>query len=126
KAWSPMVLLGSDIHHATLGIVGFGRIGRELAKRARGFDMQVLYYQRHALSTEDEQRLGVQRASLDELLAHSDFVSLHVTLTPETHHLMNRETLGKMKRSAILVNAARGPVVEPDARYDARNNGVVA
>ena len=123
KAWSPMVLLGSDIHHATLGIVGFGRIGREVAKRARGFDMQVLYYQRHALATEDEQRLGVQRASLDELLARSDFVSLHVTLTPETHHLMNPETLGKMKRSAILVNAARGPVVDPDA---ALKNGVIA
>jgi len=126
KAWSPMVLLGSDVHHATLGIIGFGRIGREVAKRARGFDMDVLYCNRHALAADEEQRLGVKRASLDDLLAHSDFVSLHVTLTPETHHLMNAETLGKMKRSAILINAARGAVVDPDALFDALQNGVIA
>src|SRR5712692_4815536 len=126
KAWSPMIMLGSDIHHATLGIVGFGRIGREVAKRARGFDMDVVYHSRHPATPEDEQRLGVRRASFDELLAQSDFVSLHVTLTPETHHLMNAESLGKMKRSGILVNAARGPVVDPDALYDALKNGVIA
>src|SRR6266849_106125 len=107
KAWSPMIMLGSDIHHATLGIVGFGRIGREVAKRARGFDMRILYYNRHPASPEDELRLGVRRASFDELLAQSDFVSLHVTLTLETHHLMNAANLAKMKRSAILINAAR-------------------
>lgn len=126
KAWSPMIMLGADIHHATLGILGFGRIGREVAKRARGFDMRVLYCNRHAASAEDEQRLGVQRASLDDLLAQSDFVSLHVTLTPETHHLINAANLGKMKKTAILVNAARGPVVDPDALYDALKNGVIA
>jgi glyoxylate reductase len=126
KAWSPMILLGSDIHHATLGILGFGRIGREVAKRARGFDMQVLYCNRHPASPEDEERLGARRVSLDELLALSDFVSLHVNLSPETHHLMNAETLGKMKRTAILVNAARGPVVDPEALYDALKNGTIA
>src|SRR5712692_7880294 len=126
KTWGPMLLLGPDIHHATLGILGFGRIGREIAKRARGFDMQVLYHDRHPASPEDEQRLGIRRASFDEVLAQSDFISLHVTLTPETHHLMNAERLGKMKRSAILVNAARGPVVDPDALYDALENGVIA
>ena len=126
KYWSPMLFVGRDIHHATLGIVGFGRIGREMAKRARGFDMQVLYYSRHAASSEDEMRLGARHASLDDVLARSDFVSLHVTLTPETHHLMNRERLAKMKRSAILVNAARGTVVDPDALYDALKNGVIA
>jgi glyoxylate reductase len=126
KAWSPSLLLGSDIHHATLGIVGFGRIGREVAKRARGFDMRVLYYNRHPASPEDEQRLGVQRASFDEVLAQSDFLTLHVSLTPETHHLMNATSLGKMKRSAILVNAARGPVVDQDALYEALENGVIA
>jgi glyoxylate reductase len=126
KYWSPMLLIGRDIHHATLGILGFGRIGREMAKRARGFDMQVLYYSRHAASSEDEMRLGARHASMDDVLAGSDFVSLHVTLTPETHHLMNHERLAKMKRSAILVNASRGPVVDPDALYDALKNGVIA
>jgi len=126
KAWSPMIMLGSDVHHATLGIIGFGRIGREVAKRARGFDMRVLYYKRTPLAAEEEQRLGVQRATLDDALAQSDFISLHVPLTPETHHLMNAANLAKMKRSAILVNAARGPVVDPDALYDALKNGVIA
>jgi lactate dehydrogenase-like 2-hydroxyacid dehydrogenase len=126
KAWSPMLMLGAEIHHATLGILGFGRIGREVAKRARGFDMRVLYHNRRPASPEDEQRLGVRRASLDEVLAQSDFISLHVGLSPETHHLMNAETLGKMKRSAILVNTSRGPVVDPDALYAALKNGVIA
>jgi len=126
KAWSPMIMLGSDVHHATLGIIGFGRIGREVAKRARGFDMRVLYYKRTPLSTDEEQQLGVRRASLDEALAQSDFISLHVPLTPETHHLMNATSLAKMKRSAILINAARGPVVDPGALYDALKNGVIA
>jgi lactate dehydrogenase-like 2-hydroxyacid dehydrogenase len=126
KTWGPMLLLGPDVHHATLGILGFGRIGREIAKRARGFDMQVLYYDVYPASPEDEHRLGVRRASMDEVLAQSDFISLHVNLTPETHHLMNQERFSKMKRSAILVNASRGPVVDPDALYDALKNGVIA
>jgi glyoxylate reductase len=121
-----MLLLGPDVHHATLGILGFGRIGREVAKRARGFDMQVLYYDVYPASPEDEARLGARRASLDEVLAASDFITLHVNLTPETHHLMNRQTFAKMKSSAILVNAARGPVVDPDDLYDALKYGVIA
>src|SRR6266568_1664471 len=96
KTWGPMLLLGPDVHHATLGILGFGRIGREMAKRGRGFDMQVLYYDVYPASPEDEQRLGARRASMDEVLANSDFVTLHVNLTPETHHLMNRDRLSKM------------------------------
>jgi glyoxylate reductase len=126
KTWGPMLFLGPDIHHATLGILGFGRIGREIAKRARGFDMQVLYYDVQAASSEDEQRLGARRTSMDEVLAQSDFVTMHVNLTPETHHLMNRERFSKMKRSAMLVNASRGPVVDPDALYEALKNGVIA
>jgi lactate dehydrogenase-like 2-hydroxyacid dehydrogenase len=126
KTWGPMLLLGPDVHHATLGILGFGRIGREIAKRARGFDMQLVYYDVQAASPEEEQRLGARRASMDEVLAQSDFVTLHVNLTPETHHLMNRERFSKMKRSAILVNASRGPVVDPDALYEALKNGVIA
>jgi glyoxylate reductase len=126
NAWQPMLLLGSDVHSATLGIVGFGRIGREVARRARGFDMQVLYCNRHPASAEDEARLGVQRAQLDELLARSDFVTLHVNLTAETHHLMNRHAFAKMKRSAILVNTSRGPVVSSDDLYAALRDRVIA
>lgn len=126
KTWGPMLLLGPDVHHATLGVLGFGRIGREVAKRGRGFDMNILYYDVQPAPREEEARLDARRASLDEVLAESDFITLHVNLTPETHHMMNRETFGKMKRSAILVNASRGPVVDPDALYDALKNGVIA
>ena len=126
KTWGPLLLLGPDVHHATLGILGFGRIGREVAKRGRGFDMRILYYDVQAASAEDEQRLQARRASMEEVLAQSDFVTLHVNLTDETHHLMNRERLAMMKPSAILVNASRGPVVDPDALYDALKNGVIA
>jgi lactate dehydrogenase-like 2-hydroxyacid dehydrogenase len=126
KTWGPMLLLGPDVHHATLGILGFGRIGREMAKRGRGFDMDVLYYDVYPASAEDEQRLGARRGTMDEVLAQSDFVTLHVNLTPETHHLMNRERLATMKSSAILINASRGPVVDPDALYEALKNGVIA
>ncbi len=126
KTWGPMMFLGPDVHHATLGILGFGRIGREIAKRARGFDMQVLYYDVMSAPPEEEARLGARQASLDEVLAQSDFITLHVNLTPETHHMMNRETFARMKRSAVLVNASRGPVVDPDALYDALKEGVIA
>jgi lactate dehydrogenase-like 2-hydroxyacid dehydrogenase len=126
KTWGPLLLLGPDVHHSTLGIVGFGRIGREVAKRARGFDMQVLYHDVFPASPEDEARLSARRVSMDELLAASDFVTLHVNLTPETHHLMNAEAFQKMKPSAVLVNASRGPVVDPQALYDALKNGVIA
>ncbi|MDQ3810655.1 MAG: D-glycerate dehydrogenase [Chloroflexota bacterium] len=126
KTWGPMMFLGPDVHHATLGIVGFGRIGREVAKRARGFDMQVLYYDVAPASPEDESWLGARRADMDELLGRSDFVTLHVNLTPETHHMMNAQAFARMKRSAVLVNAARGPVVDPEALYDALKQGVIA
>jgi len=126
KTWGPLLLLGHDVHHATLGIAGFGRIGREMAKRARGFDMRVLYYDVQPATPEEEARLGATRVSFDELLAQSDFLSLHVNLTPETHHLMHAETFAKMKRTAILVNASRGPVVDSEALYTALKDGVIA
>jgi glyoxylate reductase len=126
RTWLPMLLLGPDVHNATIGILGFGRIGREVAKRARGFDMNVLYYSLHPASPEDEARLGARRASLDEVLAQSDFVTLHVSLTPETRHMMNESAFAKMKRSAILINTSRGPVVDSDDLYDALKNGVIA
>jgi len=126
KTWGPLLLLGHDVHHATLGIAGFGRIGREMAKRARGFDMRVLYYDVYPAPPEVESQLGAGRVEFDELLAESDFVTLHVNLTPETHHLMNAQTFAKMKPTAILINASRGPVVDSQALYEALKNGTIA
>ena len=125
-AWKPLLLLGPDIHGATLGIIGLGRIGREVARRARGFDMTVLYHNRHPLSVDEEEQLKVRRADLDELLSASDFVSVHVALTPATRQMINRETLTKMKRSSILINTARGAVVHSDDLYEALRSGVIA
>ena len=125
KTWGPMLLMGADVHHATLGLVGLGRIGAEMAKRAGGFDMRVLYYD--VFRREDlEQSLHIEYAALDDVLAQADFVSVHTPLTPETHHLMNRERFAKMKPSGILINTARGPIVETDALVDALREGRIA
>ncbi|MGH2562824.1 MAG: 2-hydroxyacid dehydrogenase [Thermomicrobiales bacterium] len=125
QTWGPTLLMGQDLHGATLGIAGFGRIGREVAKRGRGFDMRILAYDTY----QDEaaaHELGVEFRDLDDLLRESDFVSLHVALTPETQHLIGARELGLMKREAILVNAARGPVVDTDALVDALRSGEIA
>ncbi|HUG48139.1 MAG TPA: D-glycerate dehydrogenase [Candidatus Limnocylindria bacterium] len=126
KTWGPMLLLGQDVNGATLGIVGFGRIGREMARRATGFGMRVLYHDVSAASPEDEQRLNARRAEMDGLLAESDFVSLHTNLTPETRGLINADALRRMKPTAILVNTSRGPVVDHDALVDALRGGEIA
>ena len=127
KTWGPTLLLGRDIHHATLGIVGFGRIGKGVARRATGFEMNILYHD--PFVGEDDpvvQQVGARAVDLDELYAQSDFVSVHVPLMPETHHLIDAEALRKMKPTAILVNSSRGPVVDPDALYQALKDGDVA
>ncbi|MFI5271480.1 MAG: 2-hydroxyacid dehydrogenase [Ktedonobacterales bacterium] len=122
KTWGPMLLMGTDVHHATLGLVGLGRIGAEMAKRARGFDMRVVYYD--VYRREDlEQSLNIEYLPLDNLLAAADFVSIHTPLTPETHRLMNRERFQKMKSGAILINTSRGPVVDTDALVAALRDG---
>ncbi len=119
KTWGPMVMLGQDIHHATLGIVGLGRIGVEITKRAKGFDMEVLYYDPLRRS-EVEKELGVEYISeLSTLLSRSDFISLHLPLCPETHHLIGAAEFAAMKSSAILVNTSRGPIVDQKALYQA-------
>lgn len=124
KTWGPMLLMGKDVHHATLGLVGLGRIGAEMAKRARGFDMHVLYYD--VIRREDlEASLHIEYASLDDLLARADFVSVHTPLTPETHHLMNRDRFAHMKRDGILVNTSRGPVVDMDDLVEAVKTGQI-
>ena len=126
RTWGPMLLLGQDIHGATLGIVGFGRIGREMARRAGGFGMRVLYHDVNAASPDDERRLNATRVEMDELLSQSDFVSLHTNLTPETRHLLDGAAFARMKPTAILVNTSRGPVVDHDALFEALRDGVIA
>lgn len=124
--WGPMLLLGHDIYGKTLGIIGLGRIGEAVARRARGFDMNVLYYSAHRKNPEDESRLGVRYASLDELLAQSDFVSIHAPLTDATRHMIGHRELAMMKPSAVLVNTARGPVVDESALVQALREGRIA
>jgi glyoxylate reductase len=125
KTWGPMLLLGPDVHGATLGIVGFGRIGQALARRATGFGMTILYHDVSRLPPEVEGPLAASFVALEELLARSDFVSLHVNLTPETQHLMNAERLRQMKPTAVLVNTSRGPVVDHPALFEALRDGVI-
>ncbi len=127
KTWGPLLLLGQDIHGATLGIVGFGRIGKAVARRARGFEMRILCYDPAVNPADpDLKTLGATPVALDTLLAESDFVSLHTPLTQETRHLINAERLNKMKRSAILINTSRGPVVDSSALYSALSEKVIA
>ena len=115
KGWSPMLFLGSDVHHSTLGIVGLGRIGQAIAKRARGFEMRILYTDVRRVPKEVENELGAKFVSLDELLSSSDFVTIHAPLLPETHHLIGEKELKKMKKTAYLINAARGPLIDEKA-----------
>lgn len=118
-------LFGLDVHHATLGIIGMGRIGEAVAKRARlGFDMEVLYFNR-SRKPEAEARYGAVYASLDELLARSDFVVILTPLTPETTKLIGREQLARMKPTAFLVNVSRGPVVDEAALIEALRSGTI-
>lgn len=125
KTWGPIDFLGPDITGATLGIVGFGRIGQALAKRAQGFDMRILYFSRRR-HPDAEQRYGAQYADLDVLLRDSDFVSLHTGLSQETYHLISDARLAMMKPSAVLINTARGPVVDPEALHKALASGTIA
>ncbi|MDQ3880124.1 MAG: D-glycerate dehydrogenase [Chloroflexota bacterium] len=128
QTWGPMLLLGVDVHGATIGIVGFGRIGREMAKRATGFGMRVLYHDVQRADAADEAAHGDARfVSMDELLREADFVTLHVNLTPGAHHLIDADALERMKRTAVLVNTSRGPVVDQAALRDAlRDGGIFA
>jgi glyoxylate reductase len=125
KTWGPMILLGHDVHHATLGIIGLGRIGAEVAKRAKGFDMKILYYD-SVRRPELEDTLGVEFRDLRTLLGESDFVTVHTPLLPETYHLIGEEQFKIMKKNAILVNSARGPIVDPKALYNALRSHQIA
>ncbi len=121
KTWQPMLLLGVEMKGATLGLVGFGRIGKAMARRAVGFDMRVIYYD--PMESRSNPEIRATRVDLETLLEESDFISLHTPLTPDTHHLINANALGMMKPSAVLVNTSRGPVVDLDALYHALKDG---
>jgi len=126
KGWKLKQFLGMDVQGATLGIVGMGRIGQAVARRAQGFDMTVLYYNRKRLAPELERACHAQYASLDELLARADIVTMHTPYSPETHHLIGSAQLAKMKPSSILIHAARGGVVDDVALIEALETGKIA
>ncbi len=124
--WEYMLLQGGDVHGKTLGVVGFGRIGRAMARRAMGFDMRVLYQDAVAADPATERTLNATRVDLATLLRDSDFVTLHTPLLPETRHLINADSLRTMKKTAYLINAARGPVVDEAALVQALAEGRIA
>jgi len=126
KKWRPKMLLGSDICGKTIGIIGFGRIGQQVAKRASGFDMKVLYCDVVPISPEIEKMYNATRVEIDTLLKESDYVTLHTLLTKETHHLINEKRLSLMKSSAYLINASRGPVVDEEALVKALQKKQIA
>ncbi len=122
KGWEPDIFLGADLIGKTLGIIGLGRIGTMVARRAKGYNMSVLYNKRSP-DPEAEKELGVEFSSLDDLLAKSDYVSLHVPLTDETRHMINKDTLGKMKKGSFLINTARGAIVDEHDLVEALKSG---
>ena len=126
RKWEYMLLQGGDIHGKTLGVVGFGRIGRAMARRALGFGMRVLYQDAVAADPATERELNATRADLATLLRESDFVTLHTPLIPETRHLINADSLRTMKKTAYLINASRGPVVDEAALVQALSEGRIA
>ncbi len=126
KGFKPFAMLGSDVWGKTIGIVGFGRIGQAVGRRALGFGMRVLYHNRNRLPPEREQELQATYSDLDTLLAESDFVSLYVPLTDETRHLIDARRLSLMKPTAFLVNVSRGPVVDEQALVEALRAGTIA
>lgn len=124
--WAPLHFLGREVTGKTLGIVGLGRIGKAVVRRAKGFDMRVLYHNRHRIDASREIELGVKFVTLKTLLSEADFVSLHVSLTDQTHHMIGREELQWMKPTAYLINASRGPVVDEQALQEALQTREIA
>ena len=124
--WDPMLLLGYDVHGRTLGIIGFGRIGRAVARRARGFNMKIIYYDAFRIPEDQERELGVEFRPLEELLETADFVTIHTPLTRETYHMIDENALKRMKKTAVLVNTARGPIIDEAALVRALREGWIA
>lgn len=124
--WEPLQLIGQDLYGATLGVIGFGRIGQAVARRAHGFGMKVIYWNRSRLPANIEQQLGVEYRDRDVLLTEADFITLHVAYLPETHHLVDEAAFGRMKPTAILINTSRGAVVDEQALIRALREGTIA
>jgi gluconate 2-dehydrogenase len=126
KGWYLKQFLGADVHHATLGILGFGRIGRRVARRALGFDMTVLYHDSQPADAATERACNASFVSIDELLARADILTIHIPYASATHHLVSGRELGKMKPGAILIHASRGGVVDDAALVEALRSGRLA
>ena len=126
KDWAPQLFLGRDVFDATLGIVGMGRIGQAVARRASGFNMKVLYNTRTRLSKQEERKLNAEYVDKDTLLQQSDYISIHVPYTEATHHYIGKHELDMMKTTAYIINTARGPIVDEQALVRALENGVIA
>ncbi len=109
--WDPHLLLGSDVHSMTIGIVGLGRIGSAVARRAKGFDMEIIYHNHHNRNIQMEEQLGAKHVDMDELIEESDFLSLHCSLNSESYHLINETNLRRMKNDSYIINTARGQII---------------
>ena len=124
--WGPLLFCGAEVHHSTLGLIGAGRIGKIIAKRASGFEMKVIYYDVYRMSPEDEAAYHLTYMPMDEVLQEADFVSVHTPYMPSTHHLIGERELHLMKPTAILINTARGPIVDEKALVSALQSGTIA
>lgn len=124
--WDPMLLLGQDVYNKTLGIIGFGRIGQAVAKRSIGFDMRVIYYDIQRASEEIEKKYNAKFTQLDDLLKEADFITIHTPLSKETYHLIGEREFNLMKKTSILINTARGPIVDEKALVKALKENKIA
>jgi glyoxylate reductase len=126
ESWAPLLFVGTDVHHKTLGLMGFGRIGSAVARRALGFDMLILYHDEGPVNPEMERQVKAQRVDRETLLKESDFISLHVPLTPETRHLMGPKEFSLMKPTAFVINTSRGEVIDEQALVEALEKKKIA
>src|SRR5712692_8452146 len=126
KGWGPLLFCGAEVHGSTLGLIGAGRIGKIVAKRASGFEMKVIYYDVYHLSPEEEAEYNVTYLPMEDVLRQADFVSVHTPYMPATHHLIGERELHMMKPSAILINTARGPIVDEKALVRALQTKTIA
>jgi glyoxylate reductase len=126
KGWAPLLFVGTDVHHKTLGLMGFGRIGTAVAKRARGFDMNILYHDDAPVDEKIVKQVKARKVDRETLLRESDFVSIHVPLTPETHHFMSTKEFSLMKPTAYIINTSRGEVIDEQALVEALKEKKIA
>ena len=126
EGWAPLLFVGTDVHHKTLGLIGFGRIGMAVARRALGFDMRILYHDEGPVNPEMAKQAKAQRVDRETLFRESDFVSLHVPLTPETHHFMGPKEFSLMKPTAFIINTSRGEVIDEQALVEALEKKIIA